>query len=199
LHGADGALLVIAPGGFAQPSDEGASAVARRVAELALLTSGPEGAPPIWKEARPRHIVELFAGSGTLSVLLARDAASLVAVEIDPDAAACARQNLAARGLAAKVTAADADAFTIPPRTEVVVLDPPRAGAPGATAAIAASSARAVVYVACDPPTLARDLGVLCQRGFAITHIETFELFPQTSHVETVVRAVRGKGPGGRG
>lgn len=196
LRGADGAPLLIASGGFAQPSDEGAAEIARRVAELALLSSGPEGAPPIWKEAKPRHIVELFAGSGTLSVQLARDAASFGAVEIDPDAAACARQNLAARGLAAKVTTADADAFAIPQRTEVIVLDPPRAGAPGATAAIAASSARVVVYVACDPPTLARDLGALVQSGFAITHIETFELFPQTSHVETVVRLARGRGQG---
>jgi 23S rRNA (uracil1939-C5)-methyltransferase len=199
LHGVDGAPLLIAPGGFAQPSSVGAALLAHRVAELALLTEGTEGSAPIWKESRPRHIVELFAGSGTLSVLLARDAASFIAVEIDPGAVACARQNLAARGLSAKVSAADADAFAIPPRTEVVVLDPPRAGAPFAVTAIGASSARVVVYVACDPPSLARDLGALVRGGFELTHIEAFELFPQTSHVETVVRAVRAAGRRAKG
>ncbi len=73
----------------------------------------------------------------------------------------------------------------------MVVLDPPRAGAPGAARAIAASAARVVVYVACDPSTLARDLGVMTRGRLAITHVEAFELFPQTSHVETVVRLAR--------
>jgi 23S rRNA (uracil1939-C5)-methyltransferase len=199
LAGADGAPLVIAPGGFAQPSDASAALLSRRVAELAQLTLGPPGAAPLWKESTPRHQVELFAGSGTLSVLLARDSASFIAVEIDPDAAACARENIAARGLAAKVVHADADTFAIPSRTEIVVLDPPRAGAPGAIKAIAASNARAVIYVSCDPPTLARDLGALTRAGFTITHLETFELFPQTSHVETVARVVRVRALEGRG
>ena len=183
LDGADGAPLFIAAAGFAQTSDAGAAQLARRVDELARIE--PAGA------RRPRHVVELFAGSGTLSTLLARDAASFVAVEIDPAAAAAARENLSARGLPARVVAADADAFTLPASASVVVLDPPRAGAPGAARAIAASAARVVVYVACDPSTLARDLGVLTGGRLAITHIETFELFPQTSHVETVVRLER--------
>ncbi len=193
LEGVDGAPLVIAAGGFAQSSDQGAAALARRVAELARLTTGAPEQGPLWKEERPHHVVELFAGSGTLSILLARDVASFNAVELDAGAVACARQNLAARGLEARVTGADADAFVIPPRAEIIVLDPPRVGAPGAVKAIAASSARAVVYVACDPPTLARDLGVLLRAGFVLTHVETFELFPQTSHVETVVRLVRAR------
>jgi 23S rRNA (uracil1939-C5)-methyltransferase len=177
LTGPDGAPLWLAAGAFAQPSEAGAVALARRVAELAA----PEG----------RHVLELFAGSGTLSVALARGAASFTAVEIEAEAAASARENLSARGLVAKVTVADADAFPIPPRSEVVVLDPPRTGALGAANAIAASRAKTVVYVACDPPTLARDLAVLTAKTFAVTHLETFELFPQTSHVETVARLVR--------
>jgi 23S rRNA (uracil1939-C5)-methyltransferase len=142
-------------------------------------------------------VVELFAGSGTLSVLLGRDAASFLAVEIAPQAVDAARENLRARGLGAdqgvKVTCADADAFAIPAAATVVVLDPPRAGAPGASQAIARSGARAIVYVSCDPVTLARDLAVLAdaKSRFAITDMETFELFPQTSHVETVVRLAR--------
>lgn len=191
VDGADGASLAIAAGGFAQPSDHGAAALARRVDELARLTSGPPGQGPLWKEERAHHVVELFAGSGTLSILLARDVASFNGIELDEAAAACARENFASRNLAGKFTAADADAFVIPPRAEIVVLDPPRSGAPGAIKAIIASAARAVIYVACDPPTLARDLGALARAGFVLTHVETFELFAQTSHVETVVRLVR--------
>ncbi len=78
LIGADGAPLVIAAGGFAQPSDEGAAILARRVDELSRLD----------QEKRPRRVVELFAGSGTLSVLLARGADAFSAVEIGADAAA---------------------------------------------------------------------------------------------------------------
>jgi 23S rRNA (uracil1939-C5)-methyltransferase len=179
ITAADGAPLVIAPGGFAQPSDEGAALLARRVDALSRL------------DLKVRHVVELFAGSGTLSVLLARDAGSFTAVELDENAASAARENLRGRELAGKIVTGDADAFTVPPNATVVVLDPPRAGAAGAARAIAASSARAVVYVACDPQTLARDLAVLARGRLAITNVETFELFPQTSHVETVVRLAR--------
>ncbi len=182
LLGADGAPLVT--GGFAQPSDEGAAALAQRVGELAQ-TSG-------------REVVELFAGSGALSVVLARGAASFTAVEIDAAAAACLRENLAARRLSGKVVAADAEAFAIPPRADVIVLDPPRTGARGAARAIAASRAKRVVYVSCDPPSLGRDLVPIVQAGFSIDAVETFELFPQTSHVEAVLALSRRRASGGK-
>jgi 23S rRNA (uracil1939-C5)-methyltransferase len=199
IEGADGLPLLIAPGGFAQPSDEGAKLLARRVAELATLDPGKSAptadeASSAAEHPRPLHTVELFAGSGTLSILLARGAASFTAVELAEDAGQCARQNLTDRGLAAKHITADANVFPIPQRTELVVLDPPRAGAPGAVRNIVAASPRVIVYVACDPATLARDLTALVAGGYALTDIETFELFPQTSHIETVVRLVKKRG-----
>lgn len=183
MEGADGAPLVFAPGTFAQPSPAGAQLLARRTAELAQPAA-----------ARPRRVVELFAGSGTFSVLLARGAESFLGVESDQEAAEAARHNLSSRELTGKIVARDADAFPIPRGTELVVLDPPRTGARGASRAIAASRARVVVYVSCDPPTLARDLAILTRAGWTITNIETLELFPQTSHVETLVRLVRSDG-----
>lgn len=180
MDGPDAAPLVFAPGTFAQPSEAGAQLLARRTAALAQPATG-----------RPKRIVELFAGSGTLSVLLARGAESFLGIESDPRAAEAARHNLRARELFGKITIGDADAFPIPKGTEVVVLDPPRTGARGASRAIAASRARVVVYVSCDPPTLARDLAILMRSGWTIAEIETLELFPQTSHVETLVRLVR--------
>jgi 23S rRNA (uracil1939-C5)-methyltransferase len=175
--GPDGLSLRFAAGGFAQTSDAGAARLAERAAALAA----PEG----------KHVLELFAGSGTLSVLLARGAAGFQAVELDADAAACARDNLAARQLAGRVVAGDADDFVVPPRAQVVVLDPPRTGAAGAVRHIVAARPRAVVYVACDVATLARDLAVLVRAGYRLTDLETVELFPQTSHVETLVRLER--------
>lgn len=179
LRGADGAPLVVAAGGFAQPSDEASILLARRAAALAQKSGDKLGS-----------LLELYAGSGTLSILLAPLAARFVAVESEAESAAAARQNLAARGLAAKVVCADAASFEIG-RPDVVVLDPPRSGAREATARIAASPARAVVYVACEPTTMARDVAVLVAAGFTVSDLETVEIFPQTSHIETLVRLVR--------
>lgn len=181
IEGPDGAPLVIAAGGFAQPSDGGAAILARRAAELA--TSGAKSSP---------RIVELFAGSGTLSVLLARATESFTSVEISPAAVACARENFEARGVAnGKLVTADAEAFAIPKDAGIVVLDPPRSGAPRAAKSIAASKAKTVVYVSCDAQTLARDLAALTSGPFELTHLETVELFPQTSHVEVIARLAR--------
>jgi 23S rRNA (uracil1939-C5)-methyltransferase len=190
LEGADGLPLVIAAGSFAQPSDEGANHLAKRV--LALSHKDPEAVPEA-TVASLGTVVELFSGSGTFSVLLARSASAFFSVESHEEAAQAARQNLAARGLSGKVTVTDADAYAIASNAELVVLDPPRSGAAGAAAAIASSRASRVVYVACDPATLARDLAILARGGFALTHLETVELFPQTSHVETIARLVRSR------
>lgn len=169
----DGNAVVLSPGGFGQPSDEGAALLA----DIVRRRVSPEG----------KHVVELFAGSGTLSVGLAAGAASYVGVEIEEAASKAARENLTSRGLVAKLVAADADAFEIPKKADVVVLDPPRTGARGAVQAIVAARTKQVVYVSCDPATLARDVRALTGGGYDIQSIDTVELFPQTSHVETVV------------
>ena len=177
IRGADGLPLRLAPGGFAQATEEGNVVLASRVAELArTLAPGPS--------------VELFAGAGNLTVLLARDRET-VAVEQDHDACVAARANLEARSLPVRVVEADANAHAIPKGTSLVVLDPPREGARAVAEALASPAtqgrAPAIVYVACDPPTLARDVKILTAAGYTLCDVETFELFPQTSHVETVV------------
>jgi 23S rRNA (uracil1939-C5)-methyltransferase len=180
ITGADGAPLRLAPGGFSQATEEGNTALAGRVRELAQgLAPGP--------------CVELYAGAGNLTVLLARDR-EVFAIEQDHDACAAARSNLEARGLSARVVEADASAYPIPKSTRLVVLDPPREGARAVAEALAARAAKgpagrapSVVYVACDPPTLARDVKTLVAAGYAVLAVETFEMFPHTSHVETVI------------
>jgi len=183
IRGGDGLPLRLAPGGFGQASDEGNAILAARVAELAREVLGGKEAP---------RALELYAGSGNFAVLIAPFTSSLVAVESSREACEAARANLASRALRenAKVVEADADAYAIPPRTHLVVLDPPRSGARDASARVGASSVKHVVYVSCDTQTLARDLEILAPH-FVPRSVDAFSLFPQTSHVETVVHLER--------
>jgi len=176
-RGFDGAPIRLRAGGFAQASDDGAALLAREVVALAA----PEG----------RDVLELFSGSGTLSVALAQNAARFTSLELDADAVVCARENFVRRGLSGKLGVGDAEQSTVSPAHDVVVLDPPRRGAPQAIAAIAKSRPRVVVYVACDPASLARDAKVLAAAGYTLDSAATLGLFPFTSHVETVARFVK--------
>jgi 23S rRNA (uracil1939-C5)-methyltransferase len=171
--GADGEPLEVPAGGFAQAHPEMNRKLGERIAAMFPF----EG----------QDVAELFAGSGNLTVVLARRAKSLLAVEADPRAVEAARVNLEARGLTARVVQSDADAFEIPRPVRVVLLDPPRAGAHPACEKLARSRIRAVAYVSCDVSTLARDTATLAAGGFALTAVEVFEMFPHTSHVETLV------------
>jgi len=181
--GADGEAIVVPAGGFAQAN----AMVNQELGQRVLVQTRPAG----------QTIVELFAGSGNFTVLLARHAASVVAVESDARAAAAARANLAARHLPGRVIEADADAFSFRPGTRTVLLDPPRAGAPGASRRLAQSKVRRVVYVACDASTLARDVATLTGGGFRLVDVEMFEMFPHTSHVEILAVLERPRGASG--
>jgi 23S rRNA (uracil1939-C5)-methyltransferase len=181
---ADGEPLIVPAGGFAQAHPALNVTLGRAVLAASVL-----------EEARAadanRPVVELFAGSGNFTVLLARHAPTLVAVESDARAARAARENLDARGIRARVVEGDADAFDLPPQARTVVLDPPRTGAPGAVRRIASSKVRRVVYVSCDAATLARDVETLAGSGFQLVRAELFEMFPHTSHVEVVAALER--------
>ncbi len=175
--GADGAPLRVPDGGFAQANPEVSVALGQHVAKVA--------------RAAGARVVELFSGAGNLTTLLARGAASYRAVEADAAASRACSENLAARGLSATVVTGDADACELARATEVVVLDPPRAGARRACDAIASSRARRVVYVSCDPTTLGRDARALAASGFRATSVASWDMFPQTAEVETVVAMER--------
>ena len=75
---------------------------------------------------------------------------------------------------------------------ECIVLDPPRAGAKPLVPALAKSKAETIVYVSCDPATLARDLKGLSDGGWKLNQVRALDLFPNTPHVETVCRLTRG-------
>lgn len=136
--------------------------------------------------------IDLYSGVGLFTLPLARRFKGVVAVEANPIAARFADRNLDRAGLenVRVVNAGVAEWFR--PRTlraDFILLDPPRAGAESAVIkGMLDFAAPRVTYVSCDPATLARDLKKLIAGGYAIESIRAFDLFPQTHHVETVVR-----------
>jgi 23S rRNA (uracil1939-C5)-methyltransferase len=136
--------------------------------------------------------IDLYCGVGLFTLPLARRFKQVIGVEGNPNATRFARRNLDRARLenARVITAGVAEWFRSKSLTaDFVLLDPPRAGAESAVIrGILDSAAPRVTYVSCDPATLARDLKKLIAGGYAIESLRAFDLFPQTHHVETVVR-----------
>jgi tRNA/tmRNA/rRNA uracil-C5-methylase (TrmA/RlmC/RlmD family) len=145
-------------------------------------------------------VLDLYAGAGLFGGALAPAAGSdgrVVCVESDDGACAAADANLADLPQA-EVWQGEVDAEglggllqELGSAPDVVVLDPPRAGAGAAVSElIAATGARAVVYVACDPAALARDVATFLRAGYRLTGLRGFDAFPMTAHVECVALLV---------
>ncbi|TMA37869.1 MAG: 23S rRNA (uracil(1939)-C(5))-methyltransferase RlmD [Deltaproteobacteria bacterium] len=136
------------------------------------------------------RVLDLYAGAGNFTLPVARRGTRVTGIERNPIAAAAGRENAARLGLrdvtfeTAPVVAALAR--RAPETADVVVLDPPRAGAADAIPALGALRARRIVYVSCDAATLARDVRLLAAHGYRVARVQPIDLFPQTFHVETV-------------
>lgn len=129
-------------------------------------------------------VLELYAGSGNFTFALLAAGARVTAVETDPDAASRLRAEAERRGLPLQVVSGDATRW--PGRFEAVLMDPPRAGARPVLASLARMRPSRLVYVSCEPATLARDVRALVQAGASLVRARPFELFPHTGHVETL-------------
>lgn len=173
----DGGPLEGAMAGFSQAHGEVNRALVERVRQLANVAG--------------LKALELYAGHGNFTVALAQSAASYTAVEQDSAAVAALRRNLGARQITAKVVEGDARAYTVPAGLDLVLLDPPRGGAAGLLTRLAERKAKRILYVSCDPQTLARDVAELLPRGYSISWAEAFEMFPQTADLETVLQLTR--------
>lgn len=132
---------------------------------------------------------DLYSGAGLFTHLLAQlvgPSGHVVAVESSALAVQDARVNLASSPQVTLV-AARVEAAALPERAQVVVLDPPRAGAGREVVhAIAGMAPQRVIYVSCDPATLARDLATFATLGYPLRCLRAFDLFPLTSHTECV-------------
>ena len=141
-------------------------------------------------DVRGRQVWDLFAGIGESTIELARRGASVDAVESDPRAVAEACRRAERLGLGeSQVRCISGKAEETVARLrvpELVLANPPRVGMDArVTAAIVERRPRRMVYISCDPATLARDL-VRLGAGYRVSSVQGFDLFPQTAHVETV-------------
>lgn len=145
-------------------------------------------------------VLDAYSGTGTIALFMAGRAAKVTGIEEVPEAVADARQNAARNGVANVefLPGRVEELFNGPRarslRADVVVLDPPRAGVPAATLeAIARLGPRRVVYVSCNPATLARDLAILHEHGYRTLQVQPVDMFPHTTHVEAVAQVVRAR------
>ena len=140
-----------------------------------------------------RPVIDLYCGVGTFSLALARAGARVVGVELLQSSVEAARENARLNELDT-TRFVSGDARVVLPvlvdelgSPEVLILDPPRAGAGGRVMRkIGRSGARRIIYVSCNPTTLAPDLGELLPFGYRLIDVQPFDLFPQTYHVEAV-------------
>ncbi|GAA4503976.1 23S rRNA (uracil(1939)-C(5))-methyltransferase RlmD [Pseudaeromonas paramecii] len=182
----DGLRFSLSPLAFYQINPE----QTRRLYQAALTLCGLTGQETVF---------DIYCGIGTISLFLARQAARVVGVELVPEAIEDARQNAARNGLAAKTEFFAGKAEEVVPalyrqgyRADVVVVDPPRKGCePAVLQTMLAMAPRTLVYVSCDPDSLARDLAVLLSGGYRLEQVIPVDMFPHTLHVETVARLVR--------
>ena len=134
--------------------------------------------------------LDLYCGAGNLSLPLARRGVTVHGVERSAVAVAAALVNAARLRLPA-ATFQTGDVMRVlgdlaPGSLDAVVLDPPRAGAAPAMPALVALRPPRIVYVSCDPATLARDVGALVAAGYRLARVQPVDVFPQTYHVESV-------------
>jgi len=142
-------------------------------------------------------VIDAYCGIGTISLFLARNAGRVYGVEIVPEAIEDARRNAELNGIGNAEFAVGLSEEVIPRWREqgvaadVIVVDPPRKGCDQALLdTIIAMKPKRVVYVSCNPSTLARDLRVLEDGGFRIVEVQPVDMFPHTTHIENVVLLV---------
>ncbi len=152
--------------------------------DTALAFAGLTGSETVW---------DLYCGIGTISLFLAKAAKQVFGIEIVPEAIENAKKNAAANAITNAKFFVGAAEEAFPKlvsksdryRADVIVVDPPRKGCDGRLLETMLSMAPSrIVYVSCDPATLARDLKILCEGGYRLVHVQPVDQFPGSVHVE---------------
>ncbi len=176
-----GLKVKISPKSFYQVNRECAELICKKAAEFAELISG-------------ERLVDLFCGIGTIGLSMIKDFpdAELLGVEIIPEAVENAKENATANGMTnAKFICGDANSPEIT-GADVVVVDPPRKGCSSELIKrISEISPSRVIYVSCNPDTLARDCKLFDAEGYKVTRALAADMFSRTGHVESVVCLTR--------
>jgi 23S rRNA (uracil1939-C5)-methyltransferase len=162
---------------------------AERLFELVIDSAGLTGTETVY---------DLYSGTGAISLLLARRARWVYGIEVAQAAVDDAGVNAAVNRITNCTFVCGEVRFALPSliakgvTAEVVVADPPRAGFhPKALYALITLGARRIVYVSCNPTTLARDLGELVRGGYRLEWVQPVDMFPHTPHIEAVARLER--------
>jgi len=162
-----------------------------RLYQLALEFAGLTG---------EETVLDLYCGIGTISLCLARRAGHVIGAEVVPQAVEDARANALRNGVTnAEFFCGDAGEVAARlagqgVRPQVICVDPPRKGlAPEVPAVLSSMAPDRIVYVSCDPATLARDVKRLEELGYRAVQAQPVDLFPRTAHVETVVLLSKGE------
>jgi 23S rRNA (uracil1939-C5)-methyltransferase len=181
----DGVDFQVSANSFFQTNTVQAERLFGIVAEACALTGG-------------ETVIDLYCGTGAISLLLARRCRHVYGVELVAAAVADAHRNARANGidnctfLAGEVRHVLPELIAQGVRADVVVADPPRAGFhPKALAALASMGPARIVYVSCNPGTLARDVGDLARRGYVLDWVQPVDMFPHTPHIEAVAHMRR--------
>ena len=185
-----GLRFKLSPMSFYQVNRDQAEKLYRKVLDFAAL-SGEE------------TVVDLYCGTGTITLCLAGRAKRVIGAEIVPAAVEDARENAENNGISnAEFILGDAGKAAAEIRNrgirpDVVVVDPPRKGlSPEVPSIIGEMAPERVVYVSCDPATLARDLKIFSGLGYTAARAEAVDMFPRCAHIETVVLLCRLRKPG---
>lgn len=181
----DGIRFAISARSFYQVNPEQTVALYRKAVEYAGLT-GQE------------TVIDAYCGIGTISLFLARQAGRVYGVEIVPEAIEDAKRNAELNGIENADFEAGPSEVVIPRWREegiaadVIVVDPPRKGCdPALLDTIIRMQPERVVYVSCNPSTLARDLRVLEDGGYKTVEVTPVDMFPHTTHVESVALLIK--------
>jgi 23S rRNA (uracil1939-C5)-methyltransferase len=186
----DGVTFQVSPSSFFQTN----SAQAERLFDLVSRACELGGS---------ETVVDLYSGTGAISLLLAGRVRRVYGIEVSAAAVADAVRNAEGNGIENCRFLAGEVRHLLPAlvqegvAADVVVADPPRAGFhPKALSALVHLGPPRIVYVSCNPATLARDLRDLVRQGYRLDWVQPVDMFPQTPHIEAVARLTRAR-PGG--
>jgi 23S rRNA (uracil1939-C5)-methyltransferase len=177
--GAEPCHLSYLPGGFSQVNRLQNRAMLEVIRSMAFFQ-------------RTEQVLDLYCGNGNFSLPIAAEVASVTGIEEYPGSIAAAKANQEHNGITqAEFICADAatglkQLSSHGRRFDTVILDPPRAGAADVVGGLCHLQAEKIIYVSCDPSTLARDCGILADTGYRVRESVPVDMFPQTYHLESV-------------